>query len=134
MNITANGDHAWAPTSGVIPTVCDFAFNDDIVPIDGGDVLMMIQKMKRPKEIKIREHLKQLAHNIKRRRIAKKLKEKVGGAMFLGQHIGRLVEATDVRNNVILRTDLPGRSILEIMQSLEAKGCKKAKDSVKAKA
>ncbi|KAL2508636.1 Uncharacterized protein Fot_32283 [Forsythia ovata] len=40
--------------------------------------------------------------------------------MFLGQQIGRLVEATEVRNNVIPRTDLPGYSIPEIMQVFES--------------
>ncbi|KAL2545074.1 uncharacterized protein Fot_14307 [Forsythia ovata] len=88
-----------------------------MVPIDGSDDSDDDSEIE---ETQRNKNKRTFETQYKKEKNSKKVdREKVGGAMFLRQHIGKLVEVLEVRNNVILRTDLPCCSISEIMQIFE---------------
>ncbi|KAH9686249.1 DDE Tnp4 domain-containing protein [Citrus sinensis] len=130
MNITATGNKAWTPSSGVIP-LDDYedSNNDTIFPVEensDSDKDMQVQYTyqcaKEKKDEKVVGLHSTQAKKIKKGKKVDHAGRKVGGATKISQQIERLVEAVENRSSTLinLQKEMNGCSIAEAMKIVES--------------
>ncbi|CAN6576854.1 unnamed protein product [Malus baccata var. baccata] len=113
MNTTATGDHAWAPSSGVLP--CEN--NDESDEDDGIKLTKYLGKKKK----RTRQFDTQVKKENKEKEVIAK-KGKLGGAAKLSEQIDRMVGAIESRNTRTsnMAKGLQNSSIAEVMKIISS--------------
>ena len=100
MNITATGEYAWAPSSGVLPSKdCQILDDDPVVPLDVNNLIQI--KSEEGEGLEKENNKRNLEEDDKQAIKKKKSKKmvvksgKVGGAPKLSQQIDRLIDAVE---------------------------------------
>ncbi|CAL9000370.1 unnamed protein product [Prunus brigantina] len=127
MNTMATGEHAWAPSCGILPPETEEASMGDVIPLEGSDdsndsnPIEIIQAIKNATKKGTRRAPKQL-----NKKQQDKKGRKVGGAEKLaGQidHLVGVVESRSTTTSLIMKMQL-GISIPEVMEVLSSlPGC-----------
>ncbi|CAL2270589.1 unnamed protein product [Prunus armeniaca] len=122
MNTTATGEHAWAPSCGILPPETEEASMGDVIPLEGSDdsdeTIQAIKNATKKGKRRAPEQLNKKQQDKKGR--------KVGGAEKLAGQIDRLVGVVESRStatSLMMKMQL-GSSIPEVMEVVSSlPGC-----------
>ncbi|KAL6272188.1 hypothetical protein ACE6H2_022880 [Prunus campanulata] len=130
MNTTTTGDHAWAPSSGVLPT--HDSFECDSILLDSGDdsddpvyvpdeTIQVIEKSCGKGKKRTNQQLDtQVKKEKNGNRVATKV-GKVGGVVKLSQQIERMVDVIENRSTTsVMMKGSQGSSIAEVMKAVSS--------------